>query len=234
MKPLIYVIAISTMMVVSCQNKSTTETNASSANPNKILYEKSMKLKDFHSAIFAIQTILLTDSTNSLRDSLPELYGAVNNVEACMQTNEETLKRYPNEEKFLNIKVLCLQQIGDMDGQFMLLERLYTQTKKPQYIAQMASLQLAGGQSKEAMQTIDFMIGEFASNKKDSLDIFLDEVNKQKVPVLAAAYNMKGYVYMQRKDIKNAKEMYFKALEIYPEFEMPKRNLEAIFARKFD
>jgi tetratricopeptide (TPR) repeat protein len=234
MKQFIYLIAISTMMVVSCQNKSTTETNASSINPNRILYEKSMKLKDFHSAIFAIQTILLTDSTNSLRDSLPELYGAVNNVEACMQTNEETLKRYPNEEKFLNIKVLCLQQIGDMDGQFMLLERLYTQTKKPQYIAQMASLQLAGGQSKEAMQTIDFMIGEFASNKKDSLDIFLDEVNKQKVPVLAAAYNMKGYVYMQRKDIKNAKEMYFKALEIYPEFEMPKRNLEAIFARKFD
>jgi tetratricopeptide (TPR) repeat protein len=177
--------------------------------------------------------ILLTDSTNALRDSLPELYGAINNIEACMVTNEETLKRYPNDEKFLNIKVLYLQQLGDMDGQFILLEKLYQQTKKPQYIAQMASLQLAGGQAKEAMNTINFILEEFKNNKTDSLDIFIDEQNKQKVPVLAAAYNMKGYVYMQRKDITNAKEMYFKALEVYPNFEMPKRNLEAIFARKY-
>jgi tetratricopeptide (TPR) repeat protein len=110
---------------------------------------------------------------------------------------------------------------------------LYQQTKKPQYIAQRASLQLAGGQAKEAMNTINFILEEFKNNKTDSLDIFIDEQNKQKVPVLAAAYNMKGYVYMQRKDITNAKEMYFKALEIYPNFEMPKRNLEAIFARKY-
>ncbi|MCU0441998.1 MAG: tetratricopeptide repeat protein [Bacteroidia bacterium] len=226
-------IVFAAALLIACNGEKKQDATASTETYKK-LYEKSMKIKDLNTAITAIQMILLTDSTNSLRDSLPELYGAVNNVEACMQTNEETLKRYPNEEKFLNIKVLCLQQIGDLDGQFVLLEKLYTQTKKPQYIAQMASLQLAGGQPKEAMKTIDFMIGEFASNKTDSLDIFLDEVNKQKVPVLAAAYNMKGYVYMQRKDIKNAKEMYFKALEIYPDFEMPKRNLEAIFARKFD
>jgi tetratricopeptide (TPR) repeat protein len=225
-------IVFAAALLIACNGEKKQNTTASTETYKK-LYEKSMKLKDLNTAITAIQMILLTDSSNSLRDSLPELYGAVNNIEACMQTNEETLKRYPNDEKFLNIKVLCLQQIGDMDGQFMLLEKLYAQTKKPQYIAQMASLQLAGGQANEAMKTVNFIIDEFKNNKTDSLDIFLDETNKQKVPVLAAAYNMKGYVYMQRKDITNAKEMYFKALEIYPEFEMPKRNLEAIFARKY-
>lgn len=220
------------LLVVSCKNN-TESSKANMNNDYQKLYEKSMKLKDLHTAIYAIQMILIQDSTNALRDSLPELYGAVNNIEACMLTNEETLKRYPKEEKFLNIKILCLQQVGDMNGQFVLLEQLYQQTKKPQYIAQMASLQLAGGQAKEAMKTIDFILAEYKNNKTDSLDIFLDETTKQKVPVMAAAYNMKGYVYMQKKDINNAKEMYFKALEIYPEFEMPKRNLEAIFARKY-
>lgn len=220
------------LLVVSCKNNPASS-NASGSDDYQKLYQKSMKLKDLNTAIYAIQMILIQDSTNALRDSLPELYGAVNNIEACMLTNEETLKRYPKEEKFLNIKILCLQQVGDMNGQFVLLEQLYQQTKKPQYIAQMASLQLAAGDSKEAIKTIDYIINEFQGNKTDSLDIFLDEQNKQKVPVLAAAYNMKGYVFMQRKDIKNAKEMYFKALEIYPEFEMPKRNLEAIFARKY-
>jgi tetratricopeptide (TPR) repeat protein len=149
-----------------------------------------------------------------------------------MQTNEETLKRHPNEEKFKNIKVLCLQQLGDVDGQFLLLEDLYKTTKKPQYIAQMASLQLASGDVKEATKTVDYIIEEFKSNKTDSLDIFLDETQKQKVPVLAAAYNMKGYILMQQKNINGAKDAYFKALEIYPDFVMPKRNLEMIFARK--
>lgn len=229
-RTLIMLVAAATIFA-ACKNNST----PNSANENaqyKMLYEKSIKLKDLHTAICAIQMVLLTDSTNNLRDSLPELYGAVNNIEACMQTNEATLKRHPNEEKFKNIKVLCLQQMGDVDGQFLLLEDLYKTTKKPQYIAQMASLQLAAGEVKEAMKTIDFIITEYKNNKTDSLDIFLDETNKQKVPVVAAAYNMKGYVYMQQKNINKAKEAYFAALEIYPDFVMPKRNLELIFARK--
>jgi tetratricopeptide (TPR) repeat protein len=232
MKRLLILISASALLFTACKNGNSPSAG-NEANAYQKVYEKSMKLKDIHSAIFAIQMVLVNDSTNSLRDSLPELYGAVSNIEACMQTNEDALKRHPKEEKYLNIKVLCLQQLGDFDGQFVLLEQLFQQTHKPQYIAQMASLQLAGGQTKEAIKTIDFIIQEYKNNKTDSLDIFLDEVNKQKVPVLAAAYNMKGYVYMQKKDITNAKEMYFKALEIYPEFEMPKRNLEAIFARKY-
>lgn len=232
MKNVLVLVSVAALFFAACTGK--TEQTAGNTNETyQKLFEKSMKMKDIHTAIYAAQMILLTDSTNILRDTLPELYGAVNNLEACMQATEDALTRHPKEEKYLNIKVLYLQQIGDMDGQFKILEQLYEQTKKPQYIAQIASLQLAGGQPKEAMKTIDFIISEYKNNTKDSLDIFLDEVNKQKVPVLAAAYNMKGYVFMQRKDINNAKEMYFKALEIYPEFEMPKRNLEAIFARKY-
>jgi tetratricopeptide (TPR) repeat protein len=232
MKRFLVLLSLSALVFTACKNGNDTAAPKEN-NVYEKLYSQSMKLKDLNTAIFAIQMILMDDSTNTLRDSLPELYGAVNNIEACMTTNEDAIKRHPNEEKYLNIKVLCLQQIGDFDGQFVLLDQLYKQTHKPQYIAQMASLQLAGGQAKEAMKTIDFIIKEYKNNTTDSLDIFLDEVNKQKVPVVAAAYNMKGYVYMQRKDITNAKEMYFKALEIYPDFEMPKRNLEAIFARKY-
>ena len=212
MKRFLFILSASALLFSACKNGGE-QTTTSANDTYQKLYTKSMKLKDLHSAILAIQMILVNDSTNGLRDSLPELYGAVNNVEACMQTNEDALKRHPKLEKYLNIKVLCLQQIGDFDGQFVLLDQLYKETHKPQYIAQMASLQLAGGQTKEAIKTIDFIISEYKDNKTDSLDIFLDEVNKQKVPVLAAAYNMKGYIYMQKKDITNAKEMYFKALE---------------------
>lgn len=196
------------------------------------LFDRSMAVKDYSTAITAIQFILLTDSTHALRDSLPELYGAVNNVSACLQTVDETLKRHPKEEKFLNLKLLCLQELGRIDEQFAMLRNLYETTNKPQYIAQIASIQVATGNMNDARETIDTILVKY-KDSKDSLDVFVDETNKQKVPVTAAAWNMKGYIYMQQKNIDKAKECYFKALEIYPNFMMPRRNLEMIFARKY-
>src|SRR6187431_1965725 len=160
MKRFLFILSASALLFSACKNGGEQTTSTENDTYQK-LYTKSMKLKDLNTAIFAIQMILVSDSTNGLRDSLPELYGAVNNVEACMQTNEDALKRHPKLEKYLNIKVLCLQQIGDMDGQFILLDQLYKETHKPQYVAQMASLQLAGGQTAEAIKTIDFIISEY-------------------------------------------------------------------------
>ena len=197
----------------------------------KKMYEHSIRIKDFNSAIAAIQLILVNDSNNPLRDSLPELYGVVNNLHSCLITTEASLKKYPKDEKFKNLKVLCLQQTGDLDGQMVLLKDLYESTGKAQYISQIASMQIGTGNLKDASETIDLILSRYKEST-DSLDIFLDETNKQKVPVNAAAWNMKGYIYMQQKEIESAKEAYFKALEIFPDFVMPKRNLESIFSRK--
>jgi tetratricopeptide (TPR) repeat protein len=232
MKRILITLAAALTIFTACKNNTTTGGSDENAKYQK-LYEKSMKLKDIPTAIYAIQMVLLTDSTNGLSDSLPELYAATNNIEACLQTTNESLKRHPKEEKYKNLKVLCLQQTGDIDSMFLLLEDLYKTTKKPQYIAQMASTQLAAGEIRQAMETVDFIIAEYRNNKTDSLDVMMGQNGNQRVPVMAAAYNMKGYIYMQQKNIDKAKEAYFTALEICPDFEMPKRNLEMIFARKY-
>ncbi len=222
--------AIASLSTFSCKENKAPATSASSDYQK--LFDRSMAMKDYPTAITAIQLILLSDSNSTLRDSLPELYGAVNNVAACLQTVDETLKRYPKEEKFLNLKLLCLQELGRMDEQFAMLRNLYETTNKPQYIAQIASIQVATGNINDARETIDTILVKY-KDSKDSLDVFVDETNKQKVPVTAAAWNMKGYIYMQQKNIEKAKECYFKAMEIYPNFIMPRRNLEMIFARKY-
>jgi len=51
----------------------------------------------YHTAIMAVQMVLLTDSTNSLRDSLPELFGVVNNVQACLATTKKALGVIPRK-----------------------------------------------------------------------------------------------------------------------------------------
>lgn len=211
--------------------KPSTNSGAGNGADYKKLYEKSMAMKDYQTAISAIQLILLSDSTNGLRDSLPELFGAVNNVQACLASVNESLKRYPADEKFLNIKLICLQETGEVEEQFNLLSNLYKSTGKVQYMAQIASIHVATGNLKDARQTIDNILANYKGSK-ETLEVFADERTKQMVPVEAAAWNMLGFVFMQQKNIDKAKECYFKALEIYPDFAMPKRNLDLIFSRK--
>jgi tetratricopeptide (TPR) repeat protein len=92
---------------------------------------------------------------------------------------------------------------------------------------------VATGNAREALKITERILTEFKNNKTDSLDVMIDERNRQKVPVLAAAHNMRGYIFMQQKNINKAKEEFFAALEIYPDYVMPKQNLEMIFARKY-
>jgi tetratricopeptide (TPR) repeat protein len=228
MKKLIVPI-IALTLFFACKPSSNQGTGATA--DHKKLYEKSVAMKDYQTAITAIQMVLLSDSTNGLRDSLPELFGAVNNVQACLSAVTESLKRYPNDEKFQNIKLICLQETGEVDEQFAILTNLYKSTGKVQYIAQIASLQVGTGNLAEARKTIDNILANYKGSK-EILEVFADERTKQQVPVEAAAWNMLGFVYMQQKNLEKAKECYFKALEIYPDFAMPKRNLDLIFSRK--
>jgi tetratricopeptide (TPR) repeat protein len=226
-------LTIGIITLSACNSKTETANSNTVTNDNQyeLLYKRAMAAKDYQTAITAIQLTLMNDSTNGLRDSLPELFGAVNNLEACMLATMQSMERYPDNEKFKNIMLICLQQTGDMEGQFALLNDLYQRTKKSQYIIQVASIQMQSGNTKQAMQTIDMLMKEM-KNSTDSIDVFLDETNKQKVPVMAALWNMKGYGYMQQKNIEKAKEAFFQSMEIYPEFVMPKRNLQLIFDRK--
>jgi len=219
------------VILFSCKQANTNNTPTQSTNDYQKLYDKSMAAKDYQSAITAVQLLLLNDSTNDLRDTLPELYGAVNNVPACLLATNETLKRLPNDEKFLNLKLLCLQEMGMIEEQFTMLQNLFQTTGKAQYIAQIAAIQVASGNLKEARTTIETILTKYKGSQ-DKLEVFVDERNKQQVPVEAAAWNMKGYIFMQQKNLEKAKECYFKALEIYPDFVMPKRNLDMIFSRK--
>jgi tetratricopeptide (TPR) repeat protein len=89
-------------------------------------------------------------------------------------------------------------------------------------------MQIQTGQLKQASKTIDELMKEF-KNSKELIEVVKDENSKQRVPIMAALWNMKGYTYLQMKNIDKAKEAFFKALEIDEKFEMPKRNLNLIF-----
>lgn len=219
-------VAAATLTLTACNNSNNTASNDSIKNLEK-LYKTSYNLKDIPTAITAVQLILINDSTNTLRDSLPSMYLAVQNIDACLTTTEDALKRYPESEEYAKYKMLCLEQVGKADELFTLANNLYKKTGKAEYVYKIASVQLVTGEFDAANKTISNMMEKY-KNTKDSVDIFIDQGQSQRVPIIAACWNMKGYLYIQTQKYQQAGEAYQKAIQIFPDFVMARRNLQQL------
>lgn len=226
MRVFLSTVAAAALTLTACNNADHTASNASIQKLEK-LYKTSYNLKDIPTAITAVQLILTQDSTNNLRDSLPSMYLAVQNIDACLTTTEAALKRHPENEEYNKYKMLCLEQIGKADELFALAKNLYDKTGKAEYIYKIASVQLVTGEFDAATKTINDMMEKY-KNTKDSVDIFIDQSQSQRVPIIAACWNMKGYLYIQTQKYQQAGEAYQKAIQTFPDFVMARRNLQQL------
>jgi tetratricopeptide (TPR) repeat protein len=226
MRVFLSTVAAAALTLTACNNADKTATNASAENLQK-LYKTSYDLKDIPTAITAVQLLLLQDSSSTLRDSLPSMYLAVQNIDACLATTEDALKRHPENEEFSKYKMLCLEQVGKADELYDLAKTLYDKTGKAEYIYKIASVQLVTNKFDEASKTINSMMEKY-KNTKDSVDIFIDQAQSQRVPIIAACWNMKGFLYIQTQKYQQAGEAYQKAIQTFPDFVMARRNLQQL------
>ncbi len=224
----IFFAAIAATFLFACNQNAPQQSAKNNNETYKKLFDKSMNLKDYHTAIMAVQMMLIEDSTQvNYRDSLPELYAALNNVEAVSKTIDATLARHPKDEKFLQVKAVVQQEESDYEGVLKTYSTLFETTKKLTYLYQIGTMHFQAGKLAEAETVVDEVLAK-SPNSSDSLDIFVSEQQKQKVPIMAAALNFKGYIFAQKRDMANAKKYFETAIKVFPDFVMAKRNLQQL------
>jgi tetratricopeptide (TPR) repeat protein len=213
MKKIIIAICIF-VSLTSCNNKS-----SNSIESYKKLFDKSMNSKDFPTAIVAAQLILIDDSTEVLyADTLPELYAATNNIYACNDAAENALKRNPKSERYLLIKALCAEQLGNMEEQMSIYNQLYAINKKPEYLYRITAAHF-GSANFQAVENNLKELDEMAKTSKDSIDFMISESEKQKVPLKAALLNMRAIMAAQKdNDMLSAKKYFEAAIREFPDF----------------
>jgi len=213
MKKIIITICVF-VSLTSCNNKS-----SNSIESYKKLFDKSMNSKDFPTAIVAAQLILINDSTEVLyADTLPELYAATNNIFACNDAATNALKRNPKSERYLLIKALCAEQLGNMEEQMSIYNQLYAINKKPEYLYRITAAHF-GSANFQAVENNLKELDEMAKNSKDSIDFMISESEKQKVPLKAALLNMRAIMAAQKdRDMLSAKKYFEAAIREFPDF----------------
>ncbi len=198
----------------------------------KTLITNSMRIalqnQDFNSAIAFINMYLAIDSSRTtLKDTLIELYLITGQANQALVLAEQKLKQNPNDTSAMHIAAIASMQLNNLQKAYEYYSRLAQATGNVKHLWDFAVVLWQMQRYGDALVVIDQIIANPAA-RSQTVTLQISPTTKQEVPILAAAYNLKGAAHQRLKDINAAKEAYQKALEVVPDFILPKENLQAL------
>lgn len=201
---------------------------------SKRLLAQALKNKDYATAAFAYNNLLLADSSNlEYKDSLARIYIKSGNYEGGVRLGEQVLAKQPKNLKLLELVGIGNGRLNNIDKAVANFNALFVASQDYTYLYKIAGMCFDSQKYNEADSLADIMIAKADTTKR--IEVQLPSGESQSVPIVAACYNMKGAILAEMADrtgnvehIKNAVPYFQKALKIYPEFSFPRLYLERI------
>jgi tetratricopeptide (TPR) repeat protein len=189
------------------------------------VYAKSLSISDFGTAISTMYQIMELDPNPANKDTLCLLYFNANMLTQATILGEEIAKANPDKLLIRQVLAISKQQLGMNVEALSEYEKIYASTHKAEDLYQIASLQYGLKRYGECISNLDRLIAE-AENEKKKINVSVYQNQQQEVPISAACYNIKGVIALEVNQPEEAKKMFNKALDIFPDFFLPKRSLE--------
>ena len=189
------------------------------------VYAAALKYYDLPVATNALyNALVLKPDRKDLRDSLALIYFAGERFGQSYTLGEEILKDQPTRKDLMELVAVSKQSLGMAKEALADYENLYKVEKQNFYLYQIGTLQYQLKRFGECVASLDLIIADEAS-KKQNVSIRNQNNTSQNVPMRAAALNVKGIVGLELNQEANAKELFKKALEEFPDFVLAKGNL---------
>lgn len=230
---------ISTLQAQKKDKDSGQDPNSESSLVDKSEYElqKSIALMalKYNDALVAknalYKMIALRPDRKDLVDSLAYLYYQMGSYTECILVTRELLEKNPDNIGLLEIKAVSEQNIGLTKLALEDYEILYPKTKSIYHLYQIAGLQYDLKRFGECNLSIQALLKD-EKLKESKIQIFLGQGQSQEVKMEAGVYNMQGMILLNLNKEEEANSKFNKALELEPEFVLPKNNLQAMKKNK--
>lgn len=208
------------MLIFSC--------NKNKYENSKALLNRALKYKDYATAAFAYNKLLLNDSNNmEYKDSLSRIYIRSGNYEGGVMLAEQVIKKNKSNIKLLELMGIAYEQLNNTTKSIDIFNSLFKSSNDYIYLYKISAIYFDNSMFEKADSLADYMISNADTSKR--LSINLPNGQLQSVPILAACYNMKGAVFAEGKnDLRTAVEYFKKSLKIAPDFQYPNMYLERI------
>lgn len=195
-------------------------------------YKNAMRYYDLQAATVALYAAqALKPERADLTDSLAYLYFAGERYGQSYLVGEEILKKDSKRDDIREIVAVSKQSLGMNKEALADYETLYKNTKDLQFLYQIGTLQYQLKRYGECIGSLDLIIADPASAQQQ-VALRNQDGSGQKVPMKAAAYNVKGICAMEVNQTEAAKENFSKALELFPEFLLAKNNMNFLSQSK--
>lgn len=227
-RPLIFLMIVS-FFAFGCKQKTKgiapagQENNKTAYDFEMALYNQAYKTGDHHTAIVAINRMLLIDSTQTqFYDSLSRHYIAIGNPNSAAYYAEKALTLDPGDIKMLEIAGYIYFDAGAFKQAEEKITKLYQITKEPKYLYSLAQVYTYMGDPKRANEMTDIILNDAATDNI-FVDVSTSTGELQSVKIKAAAYFVKANLQQSQKNIISYLS---KAISIQPDFEIAKKIKE--------
>jgi tetratricopeptide (TPR) repeat protein len=191
---------------------------------NKLLTQ-ALQLGDVQTAIYATQSLITRDTGNiQYLDTLALLYQNSNNQMGLMQVSRRLLVLNPNNvaaQENLATSAKGLQLYQDALNSY---SQLFGTTQNTRYLYEIADIYFKVNNVAEGKKVFEQILNN-PKSKSDNISMLAGQGNVIQVPVVVASLNYLGFYEATQKNYEFARNLYLKALELYPGFVIAKNNL---------
>lgn len=222
------------LVMMSFLTKAQSEQSASNSNKQemwqhyRLKYVFGMKYNDWRVAADALYNMIAMDPSNdSLRMRLGYMYYENNVYPSALFVSQDVLSRNPDNTSAMRMKAVCYDNMGVRDKAISAYESLYLAEDDINILYQVAALQYETGRLEEGRTNANIV----ADNKNApnlELQFPVGDKKSQKVKLNAAAHYLLGMIENKSGNTEEAKKQFNKALEIAPDFEAVKKEMEKL------
>lgn len=204
--------------------------NSQESEYNKHLkvYKQAMKIKDFQTAIIALNYMHAADSSYSkYTDTLITLYATARLYNSVIQLGEDLIKQFPEKDTIRELVAMSNNSMGNYNKAFADFEMLHNKDADPTYLYNMAKIKYLLKQPSEARKLYKSVIDDTASMTRM---VEFPSVNGslQKVALVAGCYMQLANIDADEQKLQSAVANLQRALKISPGFETAQYSLQQL------
>lgn len=202
--------------------------DAEAMKRQRFIFENATKFNDPVVARTALYNMLaMNPNNNDILDSLAVYYFEYGQYASAAIVSKEAQKRNPDNILAYEIAAISFESLQIKDRALTEYESLFLKNNNTFTLYKIAFLQYDLERFNEANTSADILLRRKEVGEQTIAFQKTDET-QQEVPLSAALYNLKGIIAVQLDKPDEAEEMFNKALEVAPEFELAQINLKDV------
>ncbi len=192
------------------------------------VFHTAMQYSDMPTAAMSLVSLMNTGGMEAYHDSLAVVYYSMSNFAGAYKIANESYTKNNKNVTALSLLADISGQTSDTKLSLDWYEKLCALNPLPYNYYQLATKQYALDRMTECKQSLAKVFADTAAVAKSEVTMVIGQGYSEKVPLLAAAYNMMGVLSFKENKVAEAKQNYMAALKVLPDFVIARQNIEAL------